>query len=425
MLKKIIYVILAGLCVGSGQVYAESAGETPHSHLFDENIDFDVGYKGDIIATTSGGNRRGTTYLDNLDLKLTVNAEGLWGWNGVTLFLHGLSNHGGKPNAHYAGTAQGIDNIEVTTNTSKLYQAWIQKSLLNDRVSLLAGLYDLNSEFYVTDTSAVFLHPSPGIGSEFAQTGQNGPSIFPTTSAAFRVKAQPTSDYYLQAAVFDGVPGDPNNPKGTHIQFNSGDGALLIVEAAYLRGDHSQAFLSDRDRDNKTLEPFGKYAVGVWHYTAKFDDLLDTDDEGNPVRRGKNSGVYFLAEQSIYREADDSTQGVNAFARYGVANSDINRFAHYLHLGAVYTGLIPGRDSDQIGFSLGVAHNGSKYRETQLNEGAVTDHDEIGLELTYRAQVTHWLAIQPDIQYVINPDTNPDLQNATIVGIRFEVSLEQ
>lgn len=382
-------------------------------------------YKGGVMAVTSGGIRRGATYVGNLDLRLTANAEGLFGWSGVTFFLYGLSNHGGKPNANYADTAQGVDNIEVATNASKIYQAWVQRLLLDDRVSLLAGLYDLNSEFYVTDTSTLFLHPAPGIGPEFAQTGQNGPSIFPTTSAALRVKAQPTSNYYIQAAVFDGVPGDPNNPKGTHIQFNSSDGALLIAEAAYLRGDHGQAFLSDRDRDDKLLEPIGKYALGAWHYTAKFDDLLATDEAGDPVRRGNNSGAYLLAEQSVYREADDAAQGVNVFARYGVANSDINRFAGYLHVGAVYTGLIPGRDRDQLGFSLGIARNGHPYRQAQANEGLATEHSEEGMELAYRAQLTPWLAIQPDVQYIIHPDTDPQRDDATVIGVRFEAALEQ
>lgn len=81
------------------------------------------------------------------------------GWRDTTFFLYGLSNQGGRPNGRHSGTAQGVDNIEVDTNTAKLYQAWVQRGFLSNRLAVLVGLYDLNSEFYVTDTSSLFLHP--------------------------------------------------------------------------------------------------------------------------------------------------------------------------------------------------------------------------------------------------------------------------
>ena len=402
--------------LGAGLCQAEDATE------LDEAVDFDAVYKADVMSNVAGGIKRGTAVLGNLDLKLTLDAEKLLGWRGGSIFVQGLSSLGGKPNADYAGTAQGIDNIEAETNTAKLYQAWIQQVMWGDQASVLAGLYDLNAEFYVNDTASLFLHPSPGIGVELAQTGLNGPSIFPTTSLALRAKVQPTPGLYLQGAVLDGVPGDPNNPHGTHIRFDKGDGVLVIAEAGYLSGNHGQVFLTDRDRDNKTTEPFGKFAVGVWRYSSKFDDLVDVDGAGDPLRRNNNRGLYVLAEQNLYHEADDSSQGLAAFLRYGVANADINRFDQALYVGAVYTGLIAGHDTDQLGVSLGIAHNGAKYR--QAHAATETTENEAGLELTYRAQVTPWLAVQPNIQYIIHPNTDPQLHNATVIGVRFEVAMQ-
>jgi len=418
------------LCLGGSSVASEAPNlhhveESSRAHLLGDSVDFDVVYKADILSNVAGGLRRGTTALSNLDVKLLFDADKLFGWKGATFFIYGLSNLGGKPNAHYAGTAQGIDNIEVSTNTAKLYQAWVQQALWQDRLSFLFGLYDLNSEFYVTDTSSLFLHPSPGIGPEFSQTGINGPSIFPTTSLALRAKAQLTPDFYVQGAVFDGVPGDPDNPRGTHIQLNGGDGALMIAEAGYLHGDHGQAILSDRDRDDKARQLFGKYAVGIWSYTGKFDDLVDTDAAGDPLRRGNNRGAYVLAEQALYHEPADATQGLTMFVRYGVANDAVNRFDSYLQFGAVYTGLFPGRNTDQFGLSLGRAHNGDKYRQAEEIADTPTDDNETDIELTYRAYVTHWLAVQPNLQYIINPNTDPQLDDALVMGVRLEFILEQ
>lgn len=262
---------------------------------------FEAVYKADIVSNVSGGVRRATEYLGNLDLKLTVDAEKAFGWEGVTLFLHALNNHGGKPGEN-TGSAQGVTNIEAPTAT-KIFEAWGQKTLLDDKLSLRFGLYDLNSEFYHTETSELFLNDVYGTGKDLSQTGQNGPSIFPTTSLGFRVKSQPMDSLYVQAVVLDGVPGDPDNPKGTHIKFKNGDGALVALELGYRTG-----------ADNGKAEPTGKYAIGYWRYTANFDDLTDTDVAGDAVKRD-NYGAYLLAEHKLFSEHAGSDQGLAAFAR--------------------------------------------------------------------------------------------------------------
>ena len=44
------------------------------------------------------------------------------------------------------------------------------------------------------------------------------------------------------------------------------------------------------------------------------------------------------------------------------------------------------------------------------------------IELTYSTQLTDWLRVQPDVQYVINPGADRSLDNALVIGIRFEFS---
>lgn len=418
-------LVIAGVALTFIMPASAEEGEAESDRIFAEGVDLDVTYKADVMSNLSGGIKRGTGTVSNLDVQLTFDGEKLFGLQGTSFFLNGVSSLGGKPNATYTGSFQGINNNEVTTNTAKLYQAWVQQTLWDERVSLLAGLLDLGTEFYVNDTAGLFMHPGSSVGLELGQTGVNGPSISPTSSVAFRAKVQPVPDWYAQAAVFDGVPGDPNNPRGTHVQFNQGDGALVIAEIGYLGGDHGQVFLSDRDREEKASQPLSKYAIGTWYYTASFDDRVDVDGAGNRIRRKNNQGIYVLAERTLYQESGDSAQGLNAFIRYGIANDDINRLDRALAVGAAYTGLLPGREADQLGFSVSNAHNGEKYKRSQVNEGTPADSSETGLELTYRTQATPWLAIQPSLQYVINPNTNPQRGNATVLGVRFEFALSR
>ena len=426
VVSKYRYALL-GLWLSASGALADEPRDWQHSTLSGDwggarsrmsanGLDWEIVYKSSVHSSVSGGLASGTEYLGNIDVKLAVDGDKAWGWPGATALLYVLNNHGGKINAAHVGSAQGVDNIEVATNTTKLYQAWLQQSLLADRLSLLAGLYDLNSEFYATSSSGLFLHPAFGIGSELAQTGQNGPSIFPTTSFAVRLKVRPAPGFYAQAVALDGVPGDPNNPHGTHVQFNKGDGALIVGEVGWAPGEDEA-----RPEPAEKGESLSKLAVGLWHYTARFDDLQDTDAGGNPERR-MNRGMYVLAQRALYQEAGDASQGLTAFLRFGVASADVNQFDRALDAGLVYRGLLPGRDDDLLGFAIAAEHNGAKFRQTEAGAGNSSSSAEVAYELSYRAQVAPWLAIQPDIQHIVNHGA-PSVRSAWIAGVRFEISL--
>jgi porin len=43
------------------------------------------------------------------------------------------------------------------------------------------------------------------------------------------------------------------------------------------------------------------------------------------------------------------------------------------------------------------------------------------IEATYRAPVSAWVTLQPDLQYIINPGGQRAASNALILGMRAEV----
>src|SRR4029078_10769706 len=98
-------------------------------------------------------------------------------------------------------------------------------------VPLRLGLSSLRSEFDVFETASLFLQSSHGIGVDYAQSGLNGPSIFPTTSTAARLRYNPTRRTPALFALLDGLAGDPNDPHGTQIIGRRSDGVLLASEA--------------------------------------------------------------------------------------------------------------------------------------------------------------------------------------------------
>jgi porin len=370
------------------------------AELEDAGVTTEITYKLDVMGNVSGGIKDGTRVLDNLDAVFTFDGEKLAGAEGLTAVIHLLNNNGGRPDNDLVGSAQGINNIEVPRATGKLYQAFLEQQLFDNKLSVLAGLYDVNSEFYVTESSGLFIHSTFGIGTDAAQSGQNGPSIFPFTSVGGRVRVNPTDTSYVQVAVLDGVPGDTDHLHGTHITFGRNDGTMIFAEAGYA----PEAM---------------KLAVGGWYYTEPFDHQTDTDAAGNPVQEHSH-GVYLLAEMELYTESEG--QGLTGFARFGVADDAVNPFDYAWSAGLVYTGLIPGQDTGQLGFGVTQAHTGDAFRQASFAAGAPVDRAETTLELTYSDNVTPWLALQPDVQYVINPGTDKALDNALVLGARMTIS---
>lgn len=364
-------------------------------------LDLAVLYKFEVNRTFRGSKQE-TVTLDNTDIRLSVDLEKLAKMKGATMFFYGLGNHGKNP-TEYAGDAQGTSNIETKANGFRLYEAWFQQLLYKDQASILIGLHDLNSEFYATECSALFLNSTFGVGKELSQTGANGPSIFPVTAPAIRFRAEPSKSAYLQAALFNAQAGDSNLPSDTKIKWNPGKGMLFIAEAAYLRG---------REDDGKSP---GKYAVGAWTYTRTFDHLTQTVPGTTTPLQANSSGAYLLMEQHL-------GESLTGFLRYGIASTKTNQYGNSLGAGLVYVGLVPKRPKDRLGFGIARASAGGEHLANQLSLGNRLAKTETAYEFSYRVEVRPGIAIQPDFQIVKNPSLDANRRSAKVGALRLELN---
>ena len=195
----------------------------------------------------------------------------------------------------------------------------------------------------------------------------------------------------IRAAVLDGIPGDPNRPKRTAINLGNGDGALLVGEVeAPIAG--------------------GKLLFGHWRYTGQFDRF-----DG---RRGQsNDGFYVRGETHLTHEKDDADQGLAGFFRLGTADGRMNPFDKFASAGLNYRGPFNERNSDELGIAVAAAFTSRDYRLSVPSK-----RSEVAFELTYRAPMTDWLTLQPDMQYVFNPGATSSVRNALIFALRAEIS---
>ena len=348
-------------------------------------------YTSDIWSNTSGGLDEGTVYLADVKAQLSLDLEQLTGWTGAQAFVYGMYTNGNSISA-LTGDANGISNIETGVEAVRLVEAWVDQAFADGKGSVRVGLYDLATEFDAGEVRALFLNPGHGSGTDWSQTGQNGPSIWPVTSLAARVNYNFDGGIYLRGTIADGVPGDPNHPKRTTIDFRNGDGVLLAAETGIAREGRL-------------------WSLGVWSYSEKYPDLVTAETHSN-------FGGYVAMEEKLLSSDAGDPFNLSGSVRAGFANDDVNPVSNFLSATVVATGLIASLPEDQIGLGVMVANAGNKF----LSGIAEPKDQEINLELTYFANLTSHLSIQPDLQYVINPGMDGSVDNALVFGVRLQLN---
>ncbi len=364
-----------------------------------QGITFELVLTLDMMYNLKGGISRNGTVLGNMDLTMEIDTEKAGMWENGTFFVYVLGNFkANKFLTEIVGDIQATSNIEAE-EALKLYEAWYEHTFFDDKLSLLAGLHDFNSEFDVLEYGGLFINSSFGVSPDISQVG---PSIFPSTALGGLLKAQFNNNIFIKAAIYDGVPGDPDDSRRTAIQFNEGDGVFTAVEVGLSNGD-----MEDSD--------YYKIAAGSWLHTATTENFAGIEDD-------ENKGIYLIGEKKIFTETDGE-QGLGAFIQLGFADEDRNQIASYYGFGLYYRGLIPGRNNDITGLAVAHARNSDSFMNfSRDSEGINVKRAETAIELTYRTNLYPWLTIQPDIQYVINPGMNPGIDDALIAGARLEIS---
>jgi porin len=437
MRKRIAGIgLLAGLAFpAAAETAPDFAGTTltgdwngARSEWWQRGLALEAGLKLDSLHNR-GGTRDGGQTVTHLELKLRADLEKLLGWNSTVAYLNTDTDGGAGINARRTGSLMGVSNIEVPVPTTRLFHAWLQKGFLDDRISILAGIYPIDSEFFAMDSAATLLHPAYGTPADLALT--NAPSVF--NNAAFGIRAKWLSEnrtWYAMGALMDGVPNDPARPRATAIRFAKGDGAFVIGEIGWTPLEAGHAFEPvdpARVRPSPEIaahEKYGglsKYAIGFWRYGNRVTDQLDVDALGNPVQR-RSQGGYLLAERTLFALGGDAGRDVTAFGRYSFNSGHSIAIDRMWNLGLRVRGPFPGRPDDSIAIGWTRSRLAPKWRAVQQADGTDTAAAEEAFEITWRAAITPWFALQPNLQHVRHPGGTSAAHNATLIGARIELT---
>jgi len=364
------------------------------------SLSLSAGYTGDLRRNTTGGLAVGDAYADSIDLGLVWVNDGLLGGTRMTANLSMMYLHGDDITGRLVGDLQGVNNLEAQDGW-KLYESWVEFGFGDGASTLRTGVLDINAEFDVPETSALFLNSSFGIGPDLSQTGVRGPGCWPNTGLGMRLAGEWRGGLAWRVAAYDATPGTDDDDF-TSVHVSRGDGALIAGELEY------------------RSERIHKLAFGAWQYSASFEPLLAVPS--TPQEHRGNRGFYAMIDASLGSVGRVDFDGA---LRAGTASDKFN--AVDLYTGAVITAthLWESRPGDALGLGVARVRLGDSYRALRNSEGQPATAAETTFELVYRAELTPWLSLLPNVQFVDSPGADPGTGDSWVAGLRFEIAYEK
>jgi porin len=281
---------------------------------------------------------------------------------------------------------------------------WWRQRLLNDRIEIRVGkllnvidLFDANA--YAGNNYGQFTN-------SYLTTN---PTIPSTKGLGAFVRAWPVDWFYVETGAMD------PDQRLTRTGFDT----------AFHGEDHFRAFwefgFTPKWETARGKLP-GNYRFGWWYdpqRKTKYDRIRYTGQPAD-VETG-DVGAYMNFDQLVWKEQVNpkDKQGLGVFARYGFAQGDRNKVEHFWSCGTQYEGLIPTRDRDVLGFGVAQAILSEQYHEHVKN----TSDRETVYELYYLIEVTPWMVITPDLQFITNPGGDRFARDSIVGGVRVKIAL--
>jgi porin len=337
-------------------------------------------------------------YTGSYDFEIELDLEKLVGLTGGRAYALAEGGWSAGLDRSAIGSLSGVNDDAMGDEPVMLTELWYEQAVFDNKLLVRLGKVDLTGGFDHRNTAGCF------DGNRYAndETAQflsgalvNNPAIpFPDNGLGVIVQVNPVEWLYLSAGAADARA--DSRETGFNTAFHQQDDFFGIWEF----GLSPQVSLPWG-----TLQ--GIYRAGFW-YDPQPKERFKT---GSTKR--DDMGFYLSFDQDLYRENDTDQQGLGAFFRYGWADGDVNDLKCFWSAGMQYQGLLPTRDNDVLGVGVGVGKVGDNPDYTAGREWI--------METYYNAQITPWLNVTPNIQFIKNPGADADIPDATVMGCRVQL----
>ncbi len=401
----------------------------------------------EALGNVSGGVHRGFDYDGLTQAIAQLNTQRAFGWYGGTFNVSALQVHGRNLSADNLATIQTASGIEADRST-RLWELWYdQKFLPEDRADIKIGQQSVDQEFIVSQNASYFINTMFGWPTVPSYDLPGGGPAYPLSAPGVRLRWRPVNAINILAGVFSGSPvsdnsGDPQQRNASGVTFPVNTGALGFLELQYAYPSIGGMVYPG------TGAPLGRtYKIGVWYDSEGFDDqrfdaqglpLASPASSGVPRRHRGDYSIYAVADQMLWRQADNPNRSVSVFGRVmGTPESDRNLISLSMNAGVVYHDPLANRPDDTLGIGVGFAQVSSQVAAAERDAAAYAppgsfnpiQGGETYVELTYQYQWRPWLQLQPDFQYVFAPGAgivdpghpNQRVGDEAVIGVRTNI----
>jgi len=377
-----------------------------------------VAWLTDVQGNPVGGQRQAVREFDNLYAGVDIDLEKLLRAPGTSFSLSLSQRSGTSLSDLDIGNVFNVAQV-CCGATFRLVNVFLEQPFLDVRVNVRAGRISAGDEFLTSPLYSLFVQTGINSNPEGIFFNAPGMTTYPTATWGLRVRVDPVPQVYAMVGVFNGDPTLGENSKHG-VDWTMRGPLFAIAEIGYrLNQEQGSAGLP------------GNYKIGGYFNDGRYPDFLrDTSGGFAPLTglppattRGK-TGFYVLADQMVYREpGGDGKRGLTPFiSLLGAPDESVNQMPFFLSGGLVYRGLIPGRGNDVAAFAAVYGRFSKELRRAQRQEGSPVQDFELALEWTYVIQVTRWLAVQPDVQYIIKPGGTGNIPNALVLGFQLAMA---
>ena len=376
-------------------------------------------YNAIMAGNVSGGLKQGgPLYGQDLNFGLTFDMQKLANWEGATININGVDRAG---NTIRPDVGNLYDPMQlVGGSTAYLYDVTLEQKFLNNIGSFKFGRLSAGDDF----ASAAFYgyYLNNGIDGQIkAVVLDTRFSTYPYPVWGARLRFDPSSEWNVMTGLYQ-VSNTMFDHNYNGLNFSIHGGYSVVQQFGWTpEFDKRPVEEASKSSDPKDLTGVPKMRGMPGHYAISgYWSNSDYSQFGTSVKTRLSYGVFFQADQMVYRVAPGSEKGLYLWGSATYApQENISLIPFQLSCGAVYQGLLPDRPKDQtiLGFIYG--HFSSDYANTISASGGGYPTAEKVLEWGYRVQMSKFAYIQPDVQYIIDPYGTGNIPDAVVVGAQF------
>ncbi|WP_028695486.1 carbohydrate porin [Pseudomonas cremoricolorata] len=413
------YLFLAVLTLASSPVLAASDVFSRSTmtgdwgglrHQLDENgIKFTGDYSGETAYNAHGGLHRSARYSQNLKLGARFDLSKIFALdNGGNVQLTINDRRGNSASEDLVG-----NRLPIQENFGGLYtrltELSYERTLLTPALNVKLGYMAMGNDLGGLDSGILCNFMNAGFcGHPLNMSGGSGWTNYPNARLGVRVKYDLSPSWQLRVAAFNVDPeSNGNSSRAWHIGPKHTTGTVVPLELVYkLQGERS-----------------GEYKLGYYY------DSSDVKRIGSDKDVSGRSGHYLLADQAVWNDESSPGRSLHVFGQYSASSKAASPFTKWYGAGVVLYKPFQSRPRDTVALGYGRAVPNPRSRDV-LEEAAfdngerfsAIDNAERLIELSYGYQVTPWLSLRPDVQYIIEPGafSGRDIANALVFGLQIK-----